>query len=117
MKKTLKLERFKLEEGDPKTVTLVTLSGEEEILASDRAWAGAGGQTTPARIEEEYIAQAIVEVDGQPVMPPFVPWKKWSGRCRDFVRAAFHRMGSASPKDLKDFLAAEFGEGELGKQP
>ena len=117
-RKTINLARFKLDEDDPKTVTLETLNGEDEIAASDRAYIAGGpnGIVTPSRIEEQYVAQAIVEVNGTAVPPPYVDWSKWSGRCRDFVRAAFHRLGSAQPKDMADFLKAEFAEDELGGQ-
>lgn len=104
--KTVNLARFKLEIA---SVTLEQLDGEAEIAALERA------NGSPTAGMEQLVAECIVAVDGQEVVRPYVDWKKWKSRTRDFVRAAFHRFCSASPKELEDFLKAEFGE--AGAEP
>jgi hypothetical protein len=108
--KTVNLARFKLEIA---SVTLEQLDGEEEIAALERA------NGSPSAGMEQLVAQSIVAVDGEAVVRPYVDWKKWKSRTRDFVRSAFHRYCSASAKELDDFLKAEFGEvgAEPGEQP
>lgn len=105
--KTFNLARFKL---DISSITLEQLDGEAELAALERA----NGSSTGGM--EQLVAESIVQVDGQEVVRPFVEWKRWTSRTRDFVRMAFHRYCSATPKELEDFVKAEFGEAgaELG---
>lgn len=102
-RKTFNLARFKLEIS---SVTLQQLDGEAEIAALERA----NGSSILGM--EQLVAECIVAVDGQEVVTPYVEWKKWKSRTRDFVRGAFHRYCSASPKELDDFFKAEFGAAE-----
>jgi hypothetical protein len=104
--KTINFSRFKLEIS---SITLEQLDGEAELAALERANGSAAGGM------EQLVAEAIVAVDGQEVVRPYVEWKKWTSRTRDFVRAAFNRFCSATPKEIDDFLKAEFGE--AGAEP
>lgn len=104
-RKTVNLEHLKL---DVRSVTLEELDGEAEIAALERA------NGSPREGQEQLVAEAIVAVDGQEVVRPYVEWKRWKSRTRDFVRGAFNRLNSASPKEMEAFLQAEFGADEPG---
>jgi hypothetical protein len=93
----LEIESFELEE----------IGGDEEIAAFERA----GSSPTASLIQEQMIAESITAVNGGPVpVRPFVDWRKWNSRTRDFVREAFHRLNSGARKELDDFTKAAFGD-------
>ncbi len=100
--KFLDLGRYGLEIDN---ITLKTTTGQDEIMAEQRA-AGRGAHA----FLEELMADAIVAVNGERVVTPYVQWKEWSTRTRAFVRAAFNQLNDASKEEIRDFLADEFAE-------
>lgn len=102
-RKTFDVSSYKLEID---TFELEEISGEEELAAIERA----GTNPTGSRLQEQMVADSIVSVNGEPVVRPYVDWKKWKSRTRDFVRAAFHKMNSGAPAEIDDFMKAAFGD-------
>jgi hypothetical protein len=89
------LESFTLREG----------TGEDEIAAFERA----GANATRAAIVDAQIADLFVAVNGEAVVSPFVGWRKWSSKARNYVVRAFSRMNEAPNEDMEDFEKAAFG--------
>lgn len=92
-----------------KSFTLRELSGYDETAAYDRAF-GPGQRAAALTVQTQLIADAIVEVDGQPVVTPYVDWQKWSLRTRGFVTAAYQRLNDVTADEMADFAQAAFGE-------
>lgn len=91
-----------------RSFALRELDGADEIAAAERATVD--GKLDHARLREQLVADAIVEVNGETVTRPYFDWSKWNAKTRDFVRAAFTRLNDAEPGQLDDFLKTAFGE-------
>lgn len=98
-----------------KSFTLRRLKGDDEIAAYDRTGSGSGAGAI-ARIREELMAEAIVEIDGTPVPSPHIEWKGYERQTRSVMRMAFDQFVDLTDEAAELFLAQEFPELE-SKQP
>lgn len=113
-KRTFNVEKYKLRMDGGKKLSsfaIAELEGPEELDAIQR------GGSSGVMIQEQLVAQAIVEVNGEAVpVTPFTTWSKWPSRTREFVRNAYQKVNGASTKELEDFDKAGF-EGETQPEP
>jgi hypothetical protein len=112
--KTFAVGKYKLTIPDPKdpgrhvpfeSFTLREGIGDDQIAAFERM----GPTASNAAVRDSQIADMFTAVNGEPVVAPFVGWRKWSLKARDFVVRAFNRMNDASTAELEDFEKAAFG--------
>lgn len=88
--------------------TLRECTGDDEIAAHERA----GHNASRAAIMDAQIADVFVAVNGEPVVAPFVGWRKWSTQARSYVVVAYSGMTDVPDGDLEDFRKAAFGSTE-----
>ena len=113
--KTFDVRKYKLQIPDPATpgrsiplesFALRETTGEDDLAAAERATASGGKALASYR--NDVIAEAFVEVNGEPVVTPY-GWRRWPSKARDFVMLAFTRMNDAPVSELEDFEKAAFG--------
>jgi len=92
--------------------TLRELDGEDELAALERACVAAPADRMPtgSLVIDHQVAESFIAVNGNSVQSPYLAWRKWPAKSRDFVRAAWGKMNDAPRKDVDDFLAAAFGD-------
>lgn len=102
-----KLARFGIR--DIKQFALREITGADQIAAAERAGAGAGS----AAINREFLAEAIAEVNGEPVTRPYYGFQKWKAKTMALLLEAHERVNALSQKDRDGFFAAFFPEPEV----
>ncbi len=117
--KTFAMAKFKLTIPDPKgtptrlpldSFELREVTGEDMVAAAERT-----GNASNMSLRDSMVAEAFISVNGESVAAPFVGWRKWSAKARDFVVLAYTKMNDASEADLADFEKAAFGPSVLPK--
>lgn len=91
-----------------KSIDLKELIGEDSIAAAQRSVPrNGGGSAFLVNVEHrnQMIADAITQVNGEPVIQPYLGWMKWNLKTQDFVVLAFDHMNSLTAKERDDFLA------------
>ena len=119
--RTFQLARFKLkvpnpslEEGtgelvDLTSITIRTVTIEDELAAVERAAAAAGsGGASQVAVSEEIFGDAIEKVNGIDVARPWKGLKKWPAKAGSFVRRLFREMNDPKLDEVEEFIAAEF---------
>lgn len=92
---------------DIRTFTLQIMTGNDSLNATARA-VGRGDRPNPMitfTSRSNLIADALVKVNGEEVIRPYVVWEEWSLRTQTFVERAFDRLNSVTQTEMDDFLS------------
>ena len=106
--KTRDFDISKYSEVDIRSFTLQVMTGNDSLDATARA-VGKGDRPNPMvtfAARSNLIADAIVKVDGQDVVRPYIEWESWSLRTQTFVERAFDALNSVTKVEMDDFLSS-----------
>lgn len=105
---TIDFVKMKIKGVSVKSLTMRELNGDDSEAAAARVVNAntnmVHGFLISRAHNEQCIADSIVEVDGSPVITPYVDWKKWNLRTREFVLNAYNRMNGATQTEMDDFF-------------
>jgi hypothetical protein len=91
--------------AEVRSVGLVQLTSDEEIMATKRA------ANNPANMATNLVLQALVEVNGKPVSltdgSTETAWKKFSPKQRGLLLAAYAELHTPEDSDVEDFLKSQ----------
>jgi hypothetical protein len=112
--KTVDFKQLGIEGLDVQSVTVRVVNGEDSLAAAARCLTSDGkeisGPLFGMMMRQQIVAQAIVEVDGKPVVGACcVQYPRWSNRTRDFVGEVFDFLNEASEEEKRDFRKALAG--------
>lgn len=101
-------EKMKIRGTSVRSVKLRELNGHDSEAAAARvASTGAThGFVIQMAHRDELVSEAIVQVNGADVVTPYVDWKGWNLRTREFVLEVHNKMNSTSAKELESFFVA-----------
>jgi hypothetical protein len=94
-----------------KSFELRELTGDSEMDAIARATDPSGkAGINGMQLRSQLVADAIVAVNGESVIQPYLDWQKWPLRTREFVANAFNAMNEVTKDEMSTFLEAAFGK-------
>lgn len=106
-------EKIGIKGTSVKSVELRELVGADSEAAAARAVAPTSNGAAPVhgfllnmRHNDQLLADAIVAVDGAPVVNPWFGFSTWNLRTRDFINLAYQRMNAITEDEAKRFLLA-----------
>jgi hypothetical protein len=90
-----------------KSVTLRVMTGRDSLAAAMRSVDPKGGPQPLMGFyhRSNLLADAIVRVDGQPVVTPYVQWEDWNTRTQGFIEAAYDKLNGITKAEMDRFLA------------
>ena len=95
----------KLATAEVKSVGLVQLTSDEEIMATKRA------ANNAANMAQNLVLQALTEINGKPVTltdgSTDTAWKKLSPKQRGLLLAAYAELHTPEDSDVEDFLKSQ----------
>lgn len=103
-------EKQKIKGTSVKSLELRELDGDASEAAAARVvqkdMTQVHGFLLSRQHNEQLISDAIIAVNGQPVITPYLEWKKWNLRTREFVIAAYNKINSTTQAEIDDFFKA-----------
>lgn len=108
MTRTRDFDVSKYPEMDIKGFTLQIMTGNDSLDATARA-VGKGDKPNPMltfSARSNLIADAIVRIDGQDVIRPYVQWEDLSLRTQTFIEKAFDCINGVTNGEMEDFLVS-----------
>lgn len=108
--KELTIDLSDFENVDVRTFTIRKTTGMDAMAALERSVSPDAAARTPgvivgARSRSQRIADAIVMVNGETVVTPYVQWENWGSRTQWFVEQAFDKINGVTNEEAERFLA------------